>query len=333
MGRTTFELGRIFDAVVGVDLSTRFVEAANTLRKAGAIDYFRRDEGELGERVTVSLEELNLTRAASRVSFATGDACNLGPEHTGYDLIFAGNLIDRLQDPGAFLADIHRRLADNGTLVISSPYTLMAEFTPRANWIGGFEHNGQPRTVLDGMKDILSGHFEPVQAPMDIPFVIRETRRKFQHTIAELDGLAPYPLESGKADEQGGLGRWPQLRVVLPDAAEFHPVAVATGNAPGPVAEFGAVPLELVVFLAEFTGSQAEQRVVLPVGCGHQQQPRAVFAEHRHFHFRQLAGIHMLDGFHHGGGVETRQRRVALGVGAPDQADAIRRLAPPAVPE
>lgn len=186
VGRTTFELGRIFDAVVGVDLSTRFVEAANTLRKAGAIDYFRRDEGELGERVTVSLEELNLTRAASRVSFATGDACNLGPEHTGYDLIFAGNLIDRLQDPGAFLADIHRRLADNGTLVISSPYTLMAEFTPRANWIGGFERNGQPRTVLDGMKDILSGHFEPAQAPMDIPFVIRETRRKFQHTIAEL---------------------------------------------------------------------------------------------------------------------------------------------------
>lgn len=186
VGRTTFELGRIFDEVTGIDLSKRFVDAAETLRRAGAIDYFRRDEGELGERVTVSLEALNLDRAAGRVAFAAGDACDLGPDHTGYDLIFAGNLIDRLQDPGGFLAGIHQRLVVGGTLVISSPYTLMEEFTPRSNWIGGYARNGQPRSVLEGMKDILSGHFEPVQAPMDVPFVIRETRRKFQHTIAEL---------------------------------------------------------------------------------------------------------------------------------------------------
>jgi putative 4-mercaptohistidine N1-methyltranferase len=120
------------------------------------------------------------------VSFATGDACNLSEDHGDYDLIFAGNLIDRLQDPAAFLGDIHNRLSENGTLVISSPYTLLEDFTPRANWIGGFERNGQPRTVLEGMRDVLASHFEEIQAPQDVPFVIRETRRKFQHTIAEL---------------------------------------------------------------------------------------------------------------------------------------------------
>jgi putative 4-mercaptohistidine N1-methyltranferase len=186
VGRTAFELGRVFDQVVGVDLSSRFVEAAATLQKDGAIDFFRRDEGDLGQRVTLSLEDLDLARAADKVSFATGDACNLGDSHQNYDLIFAGNLIDRLQDPAAFLGDIHKRLSENGTLVISSPYTLLEEFTPRANWVGGFERNGQPRTVLDGMREVLSGHFEEIQAPQDVPFVIRETRRKFQHTIAEL---------------------------------------------------------------------------------------------------------------------------------------------------
>ncbi|MFO7995149.1 MAG: putative 4-mercaptohistidine N1-methyltransferase [Marinobacter sp.] len=186
VGRTAFELGRVFDQVTGVDLSKSFVDAAHNLRQDGEIDYFRRDEGELGARVTASLEDLGLARAAERVSFATGDACELGEEHRDYDLIFAGNLIDRLQDPGAFLADIHRRLAEGGTLVISSPYTLLEEFTPRANWVGGFERNGQPRTVLDGMREILSHHFEEIQPPQDVPFVIRETRRKFQHTIAEL---------------------------------------------------------------------------------------------------------------------------------------------------
>lgn len=186
VGRTAFELGRVFEKVVGVDLSKSFVNAAHNLQQDGEIDYFRRDEGELGARVTVSLEELGLARSSGRVSFATGDACQLGEEHRDYDLIFAGNLIDRLQDPGAFLGDIHNRLAEGGTLVISSPYTLMEEFTPRANWIGGFERNGQPRTVLDGMREILASRFEEIQPPQDVPFVIRETRRKFQHTIAEL---------------------------------------------------------------------------------------------------------------------------------------------------
>ena len=186
VGRTAFELGRVFDQVVGVDLSARFVEAAAALQKDGAIDFFRRDEGELGQRVTLNLEEMGLDRAAQKVSFATGDACNLPEEHQDYDLIFAGNLIDRLQDPAAFLRDIHKRLSENGTLVISSPYTLLEDFTPRANWIGGFEHNGQPRTVLDGMREALSDHFEEIEEPQDVPFVIRETRRKYQHTIAQL---------------------------------------------------------------------------------------------------------------------------------------------------
>lgn len=186
VGRTAFELGRVFDEVVGVDLSQRFIDAATTLQKTGEIDYFRRDEGELGERVTVSLEGLGLARGAGKVSFATGDASHLGPEHLDYDLIFAGNLIDRLQDPGAFLGDIHKHLVIGGTLVISSPYTLLEEFTPITNWIGGYERNGKPYRVYDGMKEILSHHFEEIQSPADVPFVIRETRRKFQHTIAEL---------------------------------------------------------------------------------------------------------------------------------------------------
>ena len=128
VGRTAFELSRVFDHVVGVDLSRRFIDAATTLQKTGEIDYFRRDEGELGERVTVSLNALGLDRATEKVSFATGDASNLGPQHVDYDLVFAGNLIDRLQDPGAFLESIHRRLALGGC--ISSKWCESISFIP-----------------------------------------------------------------------------------------------------------------------------------------------------------------------------------------------------------
>lgn len=186
VGRTSFELARIFDEVVALDLSQRFIDAANTLKTQGQMDYFLRAQGDLGETAVASLEGHNLAKHAHRATFEVADACNLGPAYHGFDLVFAGNLIDRLQDPGAFLSGVHQLLNDRGVLVISSPYTLLEDFTPRTKWIGGFQRNGQPFTVLDGMKEILAPHFELMRDPVDVPFVIRETARKYQHTIAEL---------------------------------------------------------------------------------------------------------------------------------------------------
>lgn len=186
VGRSTLELARVFQRVDGLDLSNRFIAAANELVQRGEVEYRLREEGELGARAVARLADLDLARVADRVRFAVADACDLEEEYQGYDLIFAGNLIDRLRDPAAFLGSVHRRLNPGGTLVISSPYTLLEEFTPRANWLGGFERNGRPVTVLDGMTEVLSPHFERMAEPVDVPFVIRETRRKFQHTIAEL---------------------------------------------------------------------------------------------------------------------------------------------------
>ena len=40
--------------------------------------------------------------------------------------------------------------------------------------------------TLDALRDLLSSHFVMLDEPQDLEFVIRETRRKFQHTVAEL---------------------------------------------------------------------------------------------------------------------------------------------------
>jgi hypothetical protein len=39
---------------------------------------------------------------------------------------------------------------------------------------------------LEGLKDLLGEWFDLVQGPQPVPFVIRETRRKHQHTLSEL---------------------------------------------------------------------------------------------------------------------------------------------------
>ncbi len=186
VGRTTFELAKGFDQVVGVDLSHRFIECANQLKETGSLKYSMITEGELLIPRNADLAELQLDQQSNKVEFYQEDACNLSDRHQHYNLIFAGNLLDRLQDPKSFLNSIHNYLTINGILVMSSPYTLLEEYTPRENWLGGYTKNGKIVSVLEGIKEQLAPHFIMIKKPIDMPFVIRETKRKFQHTVAEL---------------------------------------------------------------------------------------------------------------------------------------------------
>lgn len=186
VGRTAFELACEFNEVVGVDLSARFIECANQLKARQTMDYSIIIEGELVTPCKADLSTLHLDQVRNKVSFFQEDACNLGDQHGNYDLIFAGNLLDRLQDPKQFLSSVHQYLNKGGFLIMSSPYTLLDEYTPRENWLGGYMDNGKEVLVLEGVRKVLEPHFTMSSDPVDVPFVIRETKRKFQHTIAEL---------------------------------------------------------------------------------------------------------------------------------------------------
>lgn len=185
-GRATFELAGHFDHVTGIDFSTRFVNAAMQMAEEGLLRYALIDEGKLVSYKTRTLADLNLGETRTKVDFCQGDACNLKPIFSGYDLIFATNLIDRLYDPVTFLSCIHERLNPGGILLVASPYTWLEEHTKSDQWVGGFKKNAENFTTLDGLKEILGKHFCLLQTPLDVPFVIRETRRKFQHSISEV---------------------------------------------------------------------------------------------------------------------------------------------------
>ena len=185
-GRSTFEFAHYFDRVTGIDFSARFINAGAQLARTGELRYTRVEEGELVSYCTRSLAQMGLADCASKVDFLQGDACNLKAALTGYDLILAANLIDRLYDPKGFLTHIHERLNVGGVLMISSPYTWLEEHTKRQDWLGGFKKDGENWTTLDALKQLLAAHFNMLGAPQDVPFVIRETRRKHQHTVAEV---------------------------------------------------------------------------------------------------------------------------------------------------
>jgi putative 4-mercaptohistidine N1-methyltranferase len=122
----------------------------------------------------------------NKVEFFQGDACNLKDIFTGYDLVLAANLIDRLYSPARFLQSVHERINPGGLLLLASPYTWLEEHTPRNEWLGGFKRNGESFTTLDGLKQMLGAHFRLIEGPREVPFVIRETRRKYQHTLSDV---------------------------------------------------------------------------------------------------------------------------------------------------
>ncbi len=184
-GRASFELARHFGKVDGVDFSARLISLGVQLQQ-GRLRYTLQDEGELLSYQERDLASLGLADVANRVQFSQGDACNLKPTLTGYDLILAANLIDRLYSPRQFLSQVHTRLNPGGMLLIASPYTWLEEHTPKEEWLGGFKRDGENFTTLDGLHEVLDPHFELIRGPEAVPFVIRETRRKFQHTLSEV---------------------------------------------------------------------------------------------------------------------------------------------------
>jgi len=187
VGRTSFELATHFGEVDALDFSARFINAAVELQQAGIKRYTMKTEGSLVDFKETQLASLGYVESAPKCNFMQGDACNLADKYSGYDLIFAGNLIDRLYSPKQFLSTIHERLNIGGLLILTSPYTWLEEYTEPDQWLGGFKDNvGENFTTLDGLKETLGVCFELVEEPQDVPFVIRETARKFQHTLAQM---------------------------------------------------------------------------------------------------------------------------------------------------
>jgi len=185
-GRASFELAKAFDKVCGIDYSARFVQVGVELQNNNKVGYYQNGEGGLKTRHEVHLDELGLDSVKDKVEFWQGDACNLKPHFKDYDLVMGTNLIDRLYEPHLFLGSVHERINANGYLVLTSPYTWLEEYTEKEFWIGGYEdENGNEVSTLDGLKNMLGKHFELV-ATEDVPFVIRETPRKYQHTISQM---------------------------------------------------------------------------------------------------------------------------------------------------
>ena len=135
--RSSYELAKFFDHVDAVDLSARLIETPANLQNTGKQRYVCIEEGELASYKEIRLSEYpGYTEVKDKIAFMQGDACNLVEKFKDYDLVFTGNLLDRLYDPARFLELIKGRIHPGGLLVIVSPYNWQEEHTQRDRWLG-----------------------------------------------------------------------------------------------------------------------------------------------------------------------------------------------------
>lgn len=172
VGRFTFELGLVVDEVLGVDNSKRFVAAAQRMAVRHVSTAAVRESG--AEFKNVELRLASRLRSAS-VKFRVGDAMNLGGfPKAHFDVVAAINLICRLPNPSNFLRQLHRIVKPGGQFVIGSPFSWLGSYTPPRHWINA-----------EQLIHLLARGFKLARR-RELPFVIREHRRKYQLVISEV---------------------------------------------------------------------------------------------------------------------------------------------------
>ncbi len=176
VGRSSFELRRHFDAVTVIDFSARFIAAAGQMRDRRVASVRVPREGSAMDEMKL---ELPSGLPTDHIVFEHGDACDLRADLGAFDLVLMANLIDRLPDPARCLARLPDMIFPGGWLVITSPYTWLEEYTPREKWL-----DGGGRGTLAALREHLGAAFD-LQQVLDLPFLIREHRRKYQWSIAE----------------------------------------------------------------------------------------------------------------------------------------------------
>lgn len=184
VGRSSFELARGYDDVLGVDLSRAFIDAADALRRDGELRYFRKDEGRLGVMLNAMVDPA-IDR--SRVSFRQADAGALPAELEGFDAVLLANLLCRLPSPKALLGRLggpRGLVKPGGLLAIFSPYSWLESFTPPEAWLGGYERDGQPVRTATALGEFLRAEGFEMLREADEPLVIREHARKYQYIVA-----------------------------------------------------------------------------------------------------------------------------------------------------
>ena len=176
-GRTTFELRRFLNEVVGLDRSQAFISAAETMRQQRQMTFVLKETRQQEDQVRF---ELPAHLRSDGIRFQVGDACNLDSDLGVFDLVMLTQLIDRVSDPARCLEQLNSFVTPGGWLVVSTTCSWQEKFTPREKWLGEVSGGIIPAATI-----ILAPFFN-LHHRFHLPYFVRERRRGYEWSIAEV---------------------------------------------------------------------------------------------------------------------------------------------------
>ncbi|XP_037078232.1 uncharacterized protein LOC119099218 [Pollicipes pollicipes] len=190
--RTSLELSRSFEQVVGLEPDRDLLQLGQQLRQVGHCVYsFSEEGGDAAVPLTAKLDhqfecervklcgtpdaadmcrqecervELWGTPDAAdeceRVEFWPDDPCQLPRGFSQFGCVLVADTLTQLSAPADFLAAVHQYVVTDGCLVIASNYDWGSSHLPKSAWLAV----GEDESTFYALQTLLEPHFECVAA-------------------------------------------------------------------------------------------------------------------------------------------------------------------------
>ena len=194
VGRFTFELARISDIAVGMDLSFPSVERAAAIAHGATT---LKGRFQLGPRHD---DRAGGQAIPSNVIFLVADALDPPFAAARFDFVAAIDLLDSVRLPLVLLGQLDALLAVGGRLLLTSPYTWRSDITAPEEWL-------ESASVPPGefVRGILAGRMLPElglrysieSEDTGLPRVLPEQERKWTIFVTDAIRARKRPSEAG----------------------------------------------------------------------------------------------------------------------------------------
>ncbi|MEV6602289.1 methyltransferase domain-containing protein [Actinoplanes sp. NPDC051346] len=169
--------GWVTDEVVGVDISRRSIEVAQTLTRHGGGTFSVMEQGPFHREVHVRVADSD---SRARVRFEIGDADRLSEPDGSFDAVLLSNVLDRVRQPSACLKQFtasDRILRRGGLIMVACPWSWYAEYSDPRVWLGSAA-TGDPSE--NALKALLQNDLE-LLLETDEPGVLRQNPREYDY--------------------------------------------------------------------------------------------------------------------------------------------------------
>ncbi|XP_037078210.1 protein lines-like [Pollicipes pollicipes] len=177
--RTSLELSRSFEQVVGLEPDRDLLQLGQQLRQVGHCVYSFSEEG--GDAAVPLTAKLDHQFECERVEFWPDDPCQLPRGFSQFGCVLVADTLTQLSAPADFLAAVHQYVVTDGCLVIASNYDWGSSHLPKSAWLAV----GEDESTFYALQTLLEPHFECVAAHERLCRLLPLTLRTYTLSLPE----------------------------------------------------------------------------------------------------------------------------------------------------